>query len=580
MVKLVYKMSTPLAPLPSIIEADFTQPTSSRNRPIRRKFICPYDGCNAEFTQNIFLEFHYTTRHNCSECGVVFLDTSLHVCPQQGGSNVELDENANPSEIETGNFRLDRVVHNGGLFEFKQELKVKMSDYTSVYDKIKDDVYHMSRQMLSIFRGIKIQLQFNSTLERVSDGKILDRELFTPFNICSHKRFIKTTLASALNYLNLSLSLYEASGSGWRLINVPIVIVRIMPYKESIGRRINRIFDPLIPSGNGYIPSPPCLNRKKVLNIREKGNRCFMLSIVARLYREEITVDGPEGYSKTRRLLRKRQNPHSYTPILKRINGKEINFDGFRQTVHIDTIRFFEQLNEITVNVFMLDGVELYRAYISSFKFEKTVNLLLLEQVVNGVKEGHYTVIEDLSAFNGMSNFPQMDYCRGCIKPMKEGNTTHDHFCQTRGEVVCVPPKPMMFKFNRFKAHMDVQYKLVFTIVRYSSSQSVSHTGGKYTKPMANSNIAGYFLLILDPEWNVYFTRSYFEQNPIEDLMVNINEKSNDIITKVQATNVPLIVDQELMKLKQQAKICPLCHEEFSPKKLPAYNHEHHSGKL
>jgi hypothetical protein len=67
-----------------------------------------------------------------------------------------------------------------------------------------------------------------------------------------------------------------------------------------------------------------------------------------------------------------------------------IFFEGFRSTLPIDAISFFEERNNIKVNVFMLDEkYDLFPASVGEEIYPTTVDLLLVEKEIDELVQGH-----------------------------------------------------------------------------------------------------------------------------------------------------------------------------------------------
>jgi len=128
---------------------------------------------------------------------------------------------------------------------------------------------------------------------------------------------------------------------------------------------------------------------------------------------------------------------------------------------------------------------------------------------------------------------------------------------------------------------MDVQYKIIFQLLKFNEpvQYNNSHAQYRFTSEVEAEEFAGYSLVILNPEWDIHFTETYFGDSPIEFLLKTIYEKGFEIVKKVKETNIPLIVSENMKKIKRATSTCPLCQCRFnSSTRLPAFNHDHHNG--
>ena len=113
---------------------------------------------------------------------------------------------------------------------------------------------------------------------------------------------------------------YQKEGNGSMLSEILHLDLSVAQYK------------PL--KGSSYLPLPKTLNNKKaIINIENKNNKCFMWSVLAALH--------PVPY---------RSNPeriHHYQPYV-----NELNLDGIECPVKISKIAKFNKQNKIAINVF------------------------------------------------------------------------------------------------------------------------------------------------------------------------------------------------------------------------------------
>jgi hypothetical protein len=121
-------------------------------------------------------------------------------------------------------------------------------------------------------------------------------------------------------------------GSGFSLNSINSVSIAMARY------------EPL--SGSSYLPLPPYIsNKKAIINIQNSDNMCFMWAILAKLHPANVK---PERVSKYR----------DYTG--------ELNFDDIKFPVKLYDISKFEELNDLTVNVYSYDEIsKIYPAHVS-----------------------------------------------------------------------------------------------------------------------------------------------------------------------------------------------------------------------
>jgi len=449
--------------------------SSGSTRKVPRLYRCRYGNCNTEFYRYTHLAIHYELHHECSDCGKCFGDINLHYCVQRARGLEDEDENFNPATVDSGLFRLKNNVHNGGLYIYT--FKVSSRDLPTVIHFIRPDIAKMMKQFIKIYKGIQISLFVNIMLIKESDGKRLDRKFISPYVRTSHEDFIAAKIATILRYLYVSLELYENEGSGWTVLEVTKVTVRILPFRPMIKR--GKDLSPS--SGTGYIPLPSHLHKKGLINIRTHTERCFMLSVVANFYWYRIYLPESPGvsfemldYNQRKRMRRMYENPVSYENIIPSIR-EEINFQGFESIVSLTDIDKFENVNRISVNVFMIADQQVYPARLSDYKHEKEVDLLLLQEIRDGIEEGHYVLITDIGKFFGKSGYHKIGMCKGCFKPISSNNSRNPQACTPYGHTNVTVPNDPFHKFNSFYSHMNVQYKIIFQLARFTQAYKVNH---------------------------------------------------------------------------------------------------------
>jgi hypothetical protein len=575
----------PVFPIPPVIEIAL-DPNAPRNRPPPRKFFCSFHECAFRTTRWRSMEAHTETMHECSRCGDCFDDINLHQCTHsmEGGWQ---NQAYGIENVDPGLFKLTNILHRGGMYTYERDIKEPIVDLEQIFGILDTDVTNIVTGMLQIHRNIQISLCMFATLERTSDKTELQRKFISPFQRVTHQQFLNNKFVFALAYMEASLSLYEHDGSGWRIKSIDKMSLRILPYDPQLTRQQNHLATN--PTGGSYIPLPSFLKRKGILNIQTYTNRCFMLSVLAQFYREEIELPDEPGLkyaamnkSQRRRLKRLWQNPCSYDTILEKVNGTVIHFDGFESTVSLEDITHFERLNKMCVNVYMIDGKKIYPIRITEEDFQKHVDLLLLEETSDGEKKGHFTLITELGRFLGKSGYHKMDLCRYCFQHTSESTSKHRDACLFKNAKKITVPKVPVFKFKKYHAHMDVNFKIVFKMVRYNKPYTIFEetVSRQFTNHMKQTDVAGYYLAVIDPNWNLFFEETYFGGDPMEMLISRIHEKSQECIKLVNEKYVPLKLSAALKRHKKDITNCELCHKAFDDETIPAFNHHHYTGEF
>lgn len=197
--------------------------------------------------------------------------------------------------------------------------------------------------------------------------------------------------------------------SGWALKKLTHLHININKYNP-IG-------------GSSYIPLPAWITRKKaVINIKNNDQCCFKWSILAHLHSVEKDT----------------QRVSKYLPY-----ANELNFDGIEFPVNLCDVGKFEQLNDISVNLFGVGNKEIIGPlYFTKQRRAKHVNLLLIS---DNQGNSHYCLIKNLSRLvssqiNSHKNAKFI--CDGCLQKFPTYEALQAHMLNDCGHVTVKLPSP------------------------------------------------------------------------------------------------------------------------------------------
>ena len=194
--------------------------------------------------------------------------------------------------------------------------------------------------------------------------------------------------------------------SGWQIDSINAVNLNIAKYNAI--RRAS------------YIPTPSAIEVKKaVVNVRNKDQNCFLLSILA------FKFPNKNGNVSKARVYKK------YLDTL--------NYKDFEMPMAVDDIDRFEKKNGLVINVYSCneDGREICPRRISKRRSNDAINLLMLENG-NGY---HYVLIKNLNGLlgKGGTGTQPKEFCPYCCwgfdkRSLKEGQMEeHMAKCFTYG---------------------------------------------------------------------------------------------------------------------------------------------------
>ena len=218
------------------------------------------------------------------------------------------------------------------------------------------------------------------------------------------------------------LEVYQKNGSGWY-------------FKEVLSLEIHTVdFNPM--KGSSYIPLPDWIsNKKAIVNIQNKDEKCFLWCILRYLYPRE-------------------DNDFRLKDLKK--YEFSLNTEGINFPMKLKHISKFEKLNPSLpgINVFSVnDNKKFYPLRMAEKDCLNTIDLFFYEQ--DGVS--HYSLIKSFtrlvksqitSSENGLFYI-----CKKCFTHFTKYELLQKHisYCSTNGTVsVRMPPKNTMLCFNNY----------------------------------------------------------------------------------------------------------------------------------
>ena len=266
----------------------------------------------------------------------------------------------------------------------------------------------------------------------------------------------------------------DAEGSGWQFVEVEKLVLHTTRW------------EPL--NGSSYIPLDPYLaNKKALINMQNKDDKCFMWSVLRALYPKDTN---PQRIDND---LKSKQDS---------INMKDIQYPV---DIKKDIDRFEKQNLNISITVMGYNKVDLVHPLRTS-KYtgrEHNIVLLLLKEAVEGENEEieektHYTLVKNTSALlqsqiNNHSH--KQHFCLNCSNGFNSPETLKSHmdYCYENESVkILMSPPGTYLRFKNF-LHSE---KAPFAV--YADFESL-------IKNMDNC----------DPDPNKSYTKKYQKHEPI-----------------------------------------------------------------
>jgi hypothetical protein len=551
-----------------ILEKDH-EDVAQRNRPVNRKFQCSL--CNAYFYRiNQFFE-HLQTVHECA-CGATLEDLTKHECCEPtrqlvGGNSRPFQSTA----LDLGVFGIKSQAHSGAILLFDVYFTASILTFEDAFEYIYPSLLVLIPQLLRQQRGVQVSFTLDTILERLKDGHTIERKFFSPYATILNENFIRSRIDASLQYLTLSLSLYQEGESGWRLKDVRGLEFKVVSYKPDLRK------------GRGFIETPKELRRCKILNIKSKSDNCFLLHMLAGLYGHLITLpDAPDSLwhelnkNQKSRLKRLQEKESSYLKIYNSINKKNsIDFSDFRGGVRISEIPSFEARFSVSINVFEYSNAEVFPIYQSQIKSSQQVNLLFLTAKENGTDIFHYCLIKNLGSLAQRKNHHAKSACFYCFHRYKEGSLRHLKLCQKSNSKRVSFPKDDSAVFDQFHMYLPVNFKIFYTLFPGSTTYMPEDPQLKYTTLEGNRHVRGFAMAVFDCDHQITFRTSYFGPVAMEYFiraLVEQTEKAN----KLTHNQLITINGKNYKEDLKDVKMCAVCKQTFNSSDSPPHMHHHH----
>jgi len=363
--------------------------------------------------------------------------------------------------------------------------------------------------------------------------------------------------------LMLKITEHEARGSGWSLLKVDSLTIRV--HKHGYGQR-----------GSSYIPLPKEIaNTHSCINIKNEDNECFRYSMLAKFVKTK-----PELPSKHYNDIR-----HKY------------NFNRLTYPVRINEISTFEKYNlNVSVNVYALDGNNVYPLRITVEERSDHTDLLL-------IKDGnvsHYVYIKNfnmlMSAQLSKKKVSLTSVCKRCLnfsKSKKKGSPQQwlkEHLLLCKGYEAARIKLPSKDKAQVSFKNIDHQYQIPIVVyadfeaslLPIAPIEADVTTRTKYQKHVPNS----YCLIVKSTLSETTLQENKLSSEPKlyrgENAAKMFVDELYEITSKVEKLYGKIIPMKKLNKDEEQrhntATVCFLCEEEFTESNFKCRDHDHLTG--
>ena len=368
------------------------------------------------------------------------------------------------------------------------------------------------------------------TLEERMQNNHLSTPTFKAFNQLD----IDTDLPTAYKNLFTKFDEQEREGSGWVLDK----ILQIEVHTATL--------DPL--QASSYIELPKKIKHSKgVINIKNKhDNMCFLWSVLAHLH--------PMTDNSTR--------VNQYQPF-----QQELNVEGITFPTPIHQIPKFEQMKNISINVFGLENDVVVPIQLSRHDSDTEINLLLISKD----DKRHYCLIKN---FSRLMNYRTKHkgksfFCMNCLHDFSRQDLLdkHSEVCKKQRAQRLSFPEDTTIKFKSIVK----QQRVPFCIYADFECCTEKQEGDKYQHHKVNS-----FAYVVVSEYEKRDPVLYRGDNVVETFLDHMIKERDRIVKRLEKTE-PIVMTPEDQKNFDEATHCHICHEMMGDDRVR--DHDHVSGK-
>lgn len=462
----------------------------------------------------------------CNACYRKWIKTQRQM-GQKGGNT---QGNANTISALDGNV-------NEITFKPKQSADVLLA-----FKELEQSLLAALKDALAKHKGIKWKLTMRVRFSRIgSDEEEIETEsqFLTVFFISTNDLEIEEQLSMAFHDLFERCETFTQNGSGWIVIEVIGLSLKIVVYKPLAGR--------------SYLPLPSSIEKKHaVINVQNDDEKCFYWSILSALY------PAPQNA----------QRVTKYQGIQHNLDFSQINYPTTLRDIAV-----FERNNKnVTVSVFGLDENEkVYPLRVAKQEAEHHIDLLFF-------CKGdiyHFCWIKSMSRLlsSDRGHDGSVIYCKFCLNPQYSEESFKEHVglcCKFGAQKTTMPKKGVddTMKFSKLKARCEADFLIVADIESYVTPISTCQsdpTKSSTTKYAHHTPCSFGYKLISTCEKYTKDVYIYTGEDPMEHFIDRMIYECHYVLDIIHNQEQPLNLTPEQEKDFQNATHCWICHEKFAP---------------
>jgi hypothetical protein len=517
--------------------------------------------CQESFRDEWLLVAHHELMHCVRSSNIIDYDAVENTTQNNGRSEVLCPTSNEPS------IQVFAEALEGAVVRHYRVQNVNDRDLAKFLDQTKQIIVNTLRTELERLNCVKFNLLLDCNFSNV------ENEVSLRGFIARSRSILKTSdldsvVEECLQELILKLTEHEGRGSGWSLLNIISMDVRV--HKQGYGQR-----------GGSFIPLPKKISdTKSCVNVQNADNECFKYAMLTKFLSND---------------------PNSNKPSKKYNNfNHKYNFNGISFPTPLKDIDIFQKNNlGVSVNVFGIDDSKnVYPLRVVSRESRDHTDLLLL-------KDGdsmHYVFIKCFSRLIAgqlrNKNKHVLTVCKRCLnystKGLKQGGSKwlEDHLrvCGQKpfARIVLPTNERRILKFDK----VSHQYRIPLVVyadfeasllpINEEGQDQTNQTRTKYQMHDPNS-----FCILLkstldDDHLETYklsskpdIYRGEHASKVFVDRLYDIANKAEKLYNDTKPMK-PL--DDFQTQYHNCANSCYLCNEAFQENNIKTRDHDHLTG--
>ena len=346
----------------------------------------------------------------------------------------------------------------------------------------------------------------------------------------------------------------EAQGSGWYFKEVEKLEIHTVEFNPA--------------KGSSYIPLPGWIsNKKAIVNIQNKDDKCFLWCILRYLYpkeRDEHRLKDLEKYEFS-------------------LNTKGITFP-----MELKDITKFEKLNPDLpgINVFSYENMTIYPLRMADRDCLNTIDLFLIEEDGNS----HYTLIKNfnrlLRSQKTKSKDGEIFICKKCFTHYTKQELLEKHirYCSSNETVAVKMPEPnTMLYFKNYHKQLPIPFVVYADFECFTKPMNSCSPNPKdsYNYNYQKHEPSGFCIFIkgvVDKKIKpIVYSKTEEDEDIAKIFVEKLTEATRGIYNDFYRRPKPLILSKDEQKSFDKAEFCHICNKELLEDKVR--DHCHFTGQ-